>query len=200
MLENFKFAVFDVDGTLIDSKRFYRGILQILLKIGFDFLNRCYHNSFEENQGKFILRLKKIIDTLIYDSLERIDIQQPQLFGGARKVLEKLNQKQIKIFGTTGSRKAKERLAQVGTLEFFELVLDRKIPKAKHILLFAEHLGISLEEFSCKAVCIGDEPGDMLLAKRFGLYPVGITNTVSDKILREAGARKVIGSFEELIK
>ena len=189
-----EFAVFDIEGTLLNNKKLYRKIRKELfdLKIH-SLLSRLYFKVFRGSCK---------VDGLIYDFFEGIDEKNPKLFNGVRPVLENFSERRIKLFASTGSKvlKAKEKLEQAGILGFFELVLGREIPKAGHIPLFACHLRVTLEEFSSKAVYIGDEPKDMFLAKRFGLYAIGVTNTVSERILKEAGADEVVENFEELMK
>lgn len=199
MIKKFKFAVLDIDRTLLDIKKFWKVVLNLIQYFDSDFLNWCYQNAFEENRGRVKLRVKRRIDSIIYDFLELVDIQAPRVFEGTLEILQEFKRNRIKIFGTSGSRKARRGLEQVGALDFFELMLGREIPKAKHIPLFAGYLGLSLDQFADKALYIGDEVEDMFLAKRYGLYGIGITNTLNSEMLRKVGAQKIINSLEELI-
>jgi phosphoglycolate phosphatase-like HAD superfamily hydrolase len=196
-------VILDLDGTIFDSKKVYRKVLKRALNSSSDsFLSQFYFSTLEENCSKSILGLREKLDNLIYVFFEQIDVQKPKMFKGAKEFLEKLNESNIKIFASTGSTigKAERMMKKADIFKFFELVLGREIPKVKHICFFAKHLNMGVREFSHQAIYIGDEPMDMILAKRFGIYGIGITNTCSSQLLKKFGAEKIINNFKELIE
>ena len=199
---NFRFAIIDVDGTIFDNKKVYRKILKRVLNSNSDsFLSQFYFASLEGSRPGSIFWLRKKLNNLTYAFFEKIDIKRPKIFKGARKFLEKLNESNIKIFASTGStiERIKRMMKRAKIFSFFELILGREILKAEHICLFAKHLNMDVSEFSRQVIYIGDEPTDMILAKKFGAYGIGITNTFSSRLLREFGAKKIISDFKELI-
>ena len=196
-------VILDIDGSVFDSKKIYRKILKRALNSGPDsFLNQFYFSTLEENRSKSILGLRERLDNLIYVFFEQIDVRKPKMFKGVREFLEKLNESNIKIFASTGSTigKAAKMMKKADISQFFELILGREIPKVKHISFFAKYLNMSVREFSRQAIYIGDEPIDMILAKRFGIYGIGITNTFSSQLLEKFGAEKIVNNFKELIE
>lgn len=201
MLKNFRFAIFDVDGTLFDSEKRYRQILRrVLNSTPNSFLSQLYFSSLEESRSGSIFGLRKKLNNLTYAFFEAIDSKRPKLFKGAREFLEKLSEDNIKIFASSGStiERTERMMKRAGILKFFELVLGREIPKARHIPIFAKHLKMNLAKFSFDAFYLGDEPGDMVVAKRLGVYGIGINNTFNAELLRKFGAKKVVTNFEEL--
>lgn len=203
MLKDSRFVIVDIDGTLFDSEKRYRKILRKVLNSNPNsFLSQFYFATLEGNRPGSIFGLREKLNNLTYVFFEKIDTKRPELFRGAREFLEKLREDEIKIFASTGStiKRAERMMKGAKIFSFFELVLGRELPKAKHISIFANHLGLSIAKFSFNALYLGDEPIDMILAKRFGIYRIGITNTFDAEMLKKFGAEKVINNFEELIE
>jgi len=195
LLINFKFVILDVDGTIFDSKKKYRKILKWMSDLGFNFLlNRFYSSMLDNNYSKSLYILKKKIYNLIYIFFERINIEKPRTFKGVKTFLKELKRKKIKIFASTNSSviDTEEKMKQSDIFKFFELILGRESYKVNHISLFAKYLNIDLKEFCSQAIYIGDGPIDIMLAKRNGIYSIGITNTIGNKLLKELGANKII--------
>jgi len=196
-----KIVVFDIDGTLLDSQKLLRWILEKCLGSNPDsFFSQLYFISLEENPSKSVFG---VMNSLTYNLFDRIDSKRPKMFKGAKEFLEQLRKNEVKIFGSTRSSsfRMKRILEELQIFEFFELVLGKEFPKTKHIPIFAEHLGLNINEFSSNACLFGDEIGDMIFAERFGLREiVAIINTFSAQMLKKFGAKKVIRSFEELME
>jgi phosphoglycolate phosphatase-like HAD superfamily hydrolase len=88
----------------------------------------------------------------------------------------------------------------VGVNIFREVIGSEIIPKGLgHIEVFARTTKRKRKEFCQKAFLVGDGPGDMKLACQAEIYAIGLTKTVSESVLREAGAQEIIHSFSELI-
>lgn len=128
--------------------------------------------------------------------------QNAPLFPGVEKLLEKLNAKNIAFFISSGSNgdEISRRLKNSGILKYFDSVLGgEKIPKgALHIEEFAEKCGLPAQKFASHAFFVSDGPNDMAIAKKTGIFAIGITNTVSPAKLKSAGADIVISGIEQL--
>lgn len=219
---NYRFGVIDVDGTLLDSKRFHRKMIRVCSQLSdrFDFLSQhnflyavssCTLFSYSCQRLPFLKGCKKFLsvaarlDRLILEFFNIIDIDSKglKLFPGTREVLESLLAEGMELFATTVSKtkKTEERLKNAGILEFFTLVLGEDVlSKSEHVPYFAQHLGSSLRDFAPQSFYLGDSVHDMRLAKLYGLYGIGITNTVDVETLLRAGARGVITEWQELLK
>ncbi len=202
MLDEIESVILDIDGTLVNSKEFYRRTLKKVLNSNYNFFFRRFYLAIlkEEHYQKLVLALWEKLNILIYEIFDKLE-KSPPLFRGVRQFLEKLSENEVKVFASTAgskSLKVEQKLEKLGILDFFEKVLGREVAKAEHAYLFARYLNMDVREFSRHAIYIGDELMDMILAKKFGIYGIGITNTFSDRMLREFGAKMVINNFEEL--
>ena len=73
-------------------------------------------------------------------------------------------------------------------------------PKDRQIGYFAEYLNVSVSEFAKKTCSIGDGPAELMIALRYGIYSIGITNTLNKVSLSRVGAKEVISGFRELLQ
>lgn len=220
--KKFKFGIFDVDGTLFDNMPLCADAFFEIIK-NFNFLespeemrkiyletngmnlNDQFKLFFNKNGKKYdtalIAKLNKNFFSLRDNSLEW---QNAPLFAGTELLVKTLRANGVKNFVSSGSNTDEVifRLKKAGILEYFELVLGaEKIFKGlKHYAEFAKNTGISLQKFASQAFLASDGPNDMALAKKAGIYAIGITNTVSAEMLESAGANAVISSFSELKK
>jgi phosphoglycolate phosphatase-like HAD superfamily hydrolase len=141
-------------------------------------------------------------ERLIFTIYESLDGNSPELFEGTREVLWQLREEGIELFLSSGSKSSstKIRLEKAGLDEFFTLVVGSELPKREHIPYLAQSLGLSLEDFASQAFLIGDGWIDMVSGIHYGLYSIGITNTLSPDLLRRAGAKEVISSLREFLE
>ena len=65
---------------------------------------------------------------------------------------------------------------------------------------FAKLAALSLEEFSQRSFCCGDGVRDMEIAGMFGIYAIGVAQTVGKKELLKAGADVAVDRIEEVIE
>ena len=105
---------------------------------------------------------------------------------------------------STGSRTAvsKERLAKLDLLRYFSVILgSNEIPKGpKHIEEFAKSVNLPTEEFAKQSFYCGDGVRDMKIAKMFGIYAIGVAQTLSKEKLLEAGADVAVDKIEDVLK
>jgi len=198
-----KFVIFDADGTLIDSREFYRGVLKKISDLNSSSLLRKFYLTILQKEfcPKLVLILWKKLNIFIYEISEKLE-GPPRLFKGVREFLEKLSENQVKMFVSTSGSKSlriEQKLERLGILDFFEKVSGREFSKEEAIVSFAKHLGIEQSKFCKKAVFVSDGLEDMRLARRLGIRVIiGITNTFSARMLKKFGAEKVINNFKEL--
>lgn len=209
-ISEFKNGIFDVEGTLIDNKRFYRWIIS-KISLGIEPNNselslptagmplprwaKFLHQS--QSLTNFVLGAERKILRL----LDLIDQKDAKLFEGTKEVLYHFKQKKIRLFATTGGRTQKTilRLKKAGVLELFTLVIGSDLPKREHFKLFAKNLNLPLEDFVKETFLVSDGPVDLTLAARKGIYPIGISTTFKRKYLLKAGAKRVISDLREIV-
>jgi len=205
-VEKFKFAVFDFDGTLVENMKILRYFFKKILNLNPNsFLGKFFISMLilrEKFCPKLVLILWEKLNILIYEIFNKIE-KSFSLFDGVRKFLEKLSKNQVKMFVVTAgskSLKVKQKLEKLKVLSFFEKVSGREISKEEAIILFAKHVGIGPNDFYKKAFFVSDGLKDMFIAKKLGMFGVGITNTFDAKKLKVFGAKRVVASFKELEK
>lgn len=214
----FKYALFDNDGTLINnmdaSAEAFGRICKkagIPVVIGKKLHFQTAGTPLVEQVKQIFQKFEKSNDSVenLSDSFFKIRSSLPEwqnatAFPRVKDVLKKLSYEGVEIFSTSGSgtEETIESLKRNKLYGYFSLVLGGdKIPKStEHIKKFAECAGKSLEDFCKSAIIIGDGTNDMKIAKELNIYSVGITNTVSAKRLKKAGAKEVIKKIEELIE
>jgi phosphoglycolate phosphatase len=127
------------------------------------------------------------------------------LFPEAREVVGRIAAAGYTLVLTTNSPQQglAERLAEAGIGTHFRLALgtDYSGGVAKgpeHVRIAAAELGMTLDAIAGQAVLIGDQEGDMRLAREFGMLAVGRTNGANGGRLRAAGAAYLIADLGEL--
>jgi len=160
--------------------------------------------SFFENFFGSHLPKKKLmrLDRLFFNLFDFTDRGKVKAFKGAREALEDLS-KNVILLATTVSKtyRIEERLNKLELLKLFTLVLGADIiPKSEHIPCFARYCGINLKKFTSQAFYVGDSTYDMILARGYDIYSIGITNTIDGETLKKAGAKEVIENWQDLLK
>ncbi len=123
-------------------------------------------------------------------------------FPGAKALIEEVHARGGKQYITTGSKteRARSCIGKMGLLPYFTLILGQGdgIDKGRqHLQMFKEDSGDS--GFEMRAVYLGDGPKDMEYARDFGIMAVGISTTLPERKLRDAGAHYVIDSLEQFL-
>ena len=203
-VSDYKFGIFDLDGTLLDSKRLVRKIVAEKM-----YKNLVSRKNQEDPYGRLFPAwfwrkgTKDFFSLVERKILELIDILdcRVQLFTGVYETLVKLRAGGVKLFASTSSINGKKRLQKAGIDDFFEEIIGADLmPKKHHIPYIAITSGIPLRKFSKQAFLVGDGPYDLFLAQKYGVYGIGITNTLPPDVLFRVGAKEVISNLRELIK
>lgn len=200
----FRFGVIDFERTIGDTKRFQGQMIKwyAFFKLpGLLYISSCTLFSYFFRKVPFLKKYEELgtrLDRAIYDLFELID-NRVEIYKGAKRVSEELCESGVKLFVTTGGTKSKteKKLREWGMLQLFELVLGADIlPKLEHIPYFIREMGLESEQ----SFYLGDSVYDMYLAEIYGIYGVGITNTVGEEDLTKAGAKQIITNWQELKK
>ncbi len=213
-MSKFKFGIFDLDGTVFDAMPLYTEVYSQLLKERYEILPKNSVGYYLESAGtplneqfRFMFELNnKPADKILEMAKEFFEIVNKKdfaLFDGAKNILENLRKKGMMLFITTGSEDemTKKRLERTGILKYFSLVLgsSQKEKGPWHIEEFTRSAKISIAEFSKQAFYCGDGPRDMSIAKIFGIYAIGVAQTVSKQKLLESSADVVVDKIREVI-
>jgi len=215
MERKFRFGIFDLDGTLVNSIPTYaetfREILEDKFAISGKEVEEYYLNStgtpLEEQFAHVLMANGKPTDKIAEMTREFFDIVNRKdfvLFDGAKKTLSDLSDRKVTLFLTTGSEDdmTEKRLEHAGILKYFALVLgsSKKEKGPWHIEKFARTAKVPIDDFSKQAFYVGDGPYDMHIAKMFGIYTIGIPATVSRNLLLESGADEVADGISDIGK
>jgi beta-phosphoglucomutase len=208
--DNFKGAIFDLDGVIVDTAKYHylawkwlaeqwgfefteadnerlKGVsrtrsLEIVLEIG------GIELSAEEKERKAAEKNERYLEYI-----RRMD--ESELLPGAKEYLLKLRGKGVRIALGSASKNAMFILDKVGIAGLFDAVVDgTKVSKAKPdpevFLVGCRELGLSPED----CIVFEDAEAGVEAAVAAGIYVVGIG---SSDILREADL--VIGGLDALV-
>ncbi|MBU0546928.1 MAG: HAD hydrolase-like protein [Patescibacteria group bacterium] len=210
---DFKYIIFDINGTIINNRRLYRKLLLVLTKLGFC---KKDNNLFLPTGGiplpywavklshsQILTELVLSVDKGFLRFFKAIGTRNPKTFPNIKEVIKHLYNENVIIFASTGGNTKVETncLQKLGILKYFSLVVGSDIaPKREHVHYFAKSVDMSVEDFASKTCSVGDGPVELMLALRYGIYSIGITNTMDRNTLIKAGAKEVISDFRELLQ
>jgi phosphoglycolate phosphatase-like HAD superfamily hydrolase len=210
-LADFRFAVFDVERTLINNQRVYGWILRLMPgteESSYPCQSRTGTKLLLPRHLCHILchfpRLTYWLDSLLlafFNLLERLERKEPSSCEGAEEILSELTKRGYLLFASSGNytKKVRGLLEKKGMALYFTAILGaEKIPKTGHIPYFASLIGVSVEKFGRSCLVFGDSPSDVVIAKWYGAYPIGVSNS-NRTALKRIGAQEVISSLKEVI-
>jgi HAD superfamily hydrolase (TIGR01509 family) len=203
-----KAVIFDMDGTLLDSREFIMQATEAALEAhGVTGVTR---EHMIELTGK---SLAKIYESLApgYDTKSLMAAHREyqaahrellQAYGDTKEILEKLQRQKVKIGLFTGAEAVTyDNLRRFGLSPYFGSIVEasryeNSKPHPEGLLLCMEELGVRPDE----TVFVGDGIGDMLAGNAAHVHAViGITHGFSQPdALQGAGADHLIGSLREL--
>jgi haloacid dehalogenase superfamily, subfamily IA, variant 1 with third motif having Dx(3-4)D or Dx(3-4)E len=177
----FKLVLFDMDGTLIDSRAFhtdvtYNFFIRHWKKVPYEDVKKCVgttvRNIFDFAQipeEQIETYFKKLNDFYGNEGLDMI--QYIRLCEGAKELLLDLKQKGIKTAVVTNSlQKVADEIFRFHQLtNGFDLVLGADVKskdKVQRCHIIEEQLGVTNDEI----LFVGDTEEDMLLAQKMGYH------------------------------
>lgn len=210
-----KLAIFDFDGTLVDTKKAIVVAKQktmkemnlpvvseedcistigLSAKLGFQ---KLYPNLQEDELDLCVKNYRDNFEKLKEDF-------PPEVFPGVLETLDLLKQKGVVCtIATSRNRKSLlEFLDQLNLADYFSYILageDTPLlkPNPDAVLKTLEELSFNKED----ALVIGDMPYDILMGKNAGVKTCGVTyGNASRENLLKAGADYIINKMDELIQ
>ena len=214
MVKKIKYIVTDLNGTLVDAMPTYT-------RVFCDVLKRCAGLESPEiakysvastgkawdEQFAAVLEMheqpKGVVPELMGEFCELVNQEKYSLYPQVEELLQFFKAKKYKVFVTSGSGTGAmiKRIYELGIFPYVDFILGFDVYKKspKHIEMLAEKEGLSVKDFAEQAVYFGDGPGDMKIADICNIYTIGVAQSVSTEILKEAGADLVIEKIGEAI-
>jgi phosphoglycolate phosphatase len=209
----YKLAIFDFDGTLVDSAP---GIVDVMRQIGLEYelpapvleewqqligvpLERQMQVLFPERQESFredvLNRYRAVYNT------SAIELCPP--FPGLSAILERLKSSGVKVSIVTAKRKhLVERIVNYYALaKYFGLIIGAQEvvnhkPHPEAVYITAKHFSLSLDEI----IVIGDSIYDLDMARNAGVASVGVTTGIhSEDILATAEPNCIVSRLDDVL-
>jgi len=214
-MRNIKTAIFDLDGTLIDSVEPYlQMVVEVFQEVGLSAPHRekimeivgqakgIFHELIPENveeRDGLIDHCRKIAyDKWLNTFSLRIDVIE-----GAAETLERMRRRGIAIgIATSATNETLEVFKRSGLDKLAQVLITRKeVPRMKpapdSILECLRRLGNTPQE----GVYVGDAPIDIMAGKAAGTFTVGVlTGLGTESMLRKEGADWVIKDITYLLE
>lgn len=204
-----QFAIFDMDGTLVDSMKYWKALGREFLEAKGvdgnlnDVLERTKPLTMTESGALFIQEFglpgtPESVAAEINAMMEAHYRKDVELKSGVKEYLEQLRQKDVRmcVASATAEELLKVCLGRLGVLDYFEFLLSCEAVgtgKNRPDVYFAaaERLGSTPEE----TVVYEDAWYAVRTAKKAGFYVVGIYDTNSD-----ARWNDICGIVDEIVQ
>ena len=212
-----KAFIFDIGGTLLDTKRRFRLILNKTFKewgikpLSWKELRKCYPNG---GIDKLVLKKSgkreeaKRFWKEFSNQYQTYQEAEDPLIPRAREALERIYQAGIPMVISTyiflSPREVKESLAKYGIDKFFSHIITAFQGKDKDYLYKKEIIPQALERLKKKprdTVLVSDTFEDMEIGRRLGLKTVAVlSGLVSREYLEKANPDVIIDSVAQLFE
>jgi phosphoglycolate phosphatase len=204
--------LFDLDGTLIDSKRDLANSVH--------FLQRRYHRkpSSDEQISQFIGDgVVKLVEraigqrpagqirravALFKKHYRRHALDHTSVYPGVIDTLEHFRRRKLAVVTNKPVRVSRRILRGLNLMRYFQVVLggdsvERKKPHPEGPLLALEQLGVSPR----RAVMVGDGFQDVMAGRAARMRTIGIRSNIGDwKLLRRSRPTLTVKSVNELVR
>lgn len=213
-MKNFKYILFDLDGTLIDSgKGIVSSVKYALTKYGIkednidklkSFVGPPLKTQFQNCYGVTEAESSKLVK-LFREYYVPKGIWQNKVYDGVIEVLKTLKQKDKQIMMATckPEKFAKEIAQKDKIIDYFDfiggsLMDEKRTTKAEVLQYVMDSMNIkNIDE----AVLIGDTKYDIIGAKQFNMTTIGVTYGYGSKNeLETIGADYIVNSPNELLE
>jgi len=210
----YKLAIFDFDGTLVDSAP---GIVDVMRQCVDEYT--LPHTVLEEWRVLIGVPLMRQMEIVFPDSPEEYwlevatryreiydakTIELCPLFPGLTKMLDALQKAEIKISIATSKRRplVEVVLKHHDLMKYFDLLVGaqdvsnhKPHPESVHITL--DRLNVAPDD----AVVIGDSTYDLDMARNAGVDAIGVTTGVhSEVILSKSEPKHIVAGLEDVLK
>lgn len=204
-----KAVLFDIDGTLLDTKEFiYQAYQHTLDKHGIKNISREYLESLggKTLEEYYNILAPEIETELLRESHGKFQSDNLHLavpFPKVQKVLETLKKQNLKIAGITsrGKRLLTKTLEIAGIEKYFDLIITvedvkRAKPDPEGIFKVLRNFEISKDE----AIMVGDSAVDMEAGINAGVKTVGVTYGFLGESIKNLQPDYLIDDLSELIR
>lgn len=210
-----KYIVSDLNGTLVDAMTIYTRVFCDIVKrhTGIESPNIAAYSLAVtgtpwDEQFAYVLDLHKYpkdeVPKLMDEFCSIVNEEKYLLYPKVEELLQKFKDKGYRVLITSGSSTGSmiKRIYDLGILNNIDFLLgfDTYKKSRKHMEMLAENENMSLEEFAKQSIYFGDGPGDMRIAKDSGLFAIGIAQTVSPELLKDAGADLVLEKIGDALE
>jgi phosphoglycolate phosphatase len=210
-----KYIVSDLNGTLVDAMTIYTRVFCDVVKrhTGIESPNIAAYSLAVtgtpwDEQFAYVLDLHKYpkdeVPKLMDEFCSIVNEEKYLLYPKVEELLHTFKEKGYRVLITSGSSTGSmiKRIYDLGILNNIDFLLgfDTYKKSRKHMEMLAENENMSLEEFAKQSIYFGDGPGDMRIAKDSGLFAIGIAQTVSPELLKDAGADLVLEKIGDALE
>jgi HAD superfamily hydrolase (TIGR01509 family) len=207
-------AIFDIDGTLIDSveghaKAWAAGFREYGFTPDLEELRRQIGKGADQLLPHFlkphdVQRLGKAIDARQGEIFKEGYLDSVRPFPGVRSLFEQLRRDGVKcVLGSSGKPSDVERAETIANIKGLVDAMatsedvDRSKPSPDIVQVALERIAPTPAE---RCVFVGDTPWDAAAARRAGVVALGLSSQVfNDDELRAAGCQQVFKSITDLL-
>lgn len=207
-MKNIRLVLFDIDGTLLDTREFiYQAFEHVSKKYKLAALQRekmekfmgqplekCYNTFYPNEDAVKLCQAHRLFQ------LNNLDLAV--VFPHTLEVLRQLNEKGIKIAAVTSRWRETlmETLELTGITSYFDMIVTsddvkNHKPHPEALLKVLEKFRINPEN----AVMIGDTEPDILAGKKAGVFTIGVTYGFHGKDIKNAQPDFVVDDILEVI-
>ena len=211
-MKNYKYIIFDLDGTLSDSKEgITKSVQYALKKVGIieDDLDNLNHfvgpPMVEEYMKSYGMSKEKAFETLDYyrERYVPTGIYETKIYPGIKEILEALKQNSFKMGMATSKPEgmAEEVAKYLEILDYFDIICGADLhgpiqSKASVLNKLFETSDFKKEE----SVLIGDTKFDVEGANEVGIDSLGVSwGTGTKKEMLDRGALEIFDDYQSVI-